>query len=165
MPRPKGKRLIHAMPCCCHFMPADLRSKKSPLVILNLDEFEAVRLADFEHMYQAQAAKKMKISRPTFTRLIESAHSKIAKAIVYGAELKIEGGNIRSVKLHKFICDCCNRTWEIAHKAGKTIECPVCHGNCHGSHHKDDSTHHHAWNESKCSCHNGAKKSKRKENK
>ena len=59
---------------------------------LAMDEFEAIRLADLNGLYQEEAAKKMKISRPTFTRLIESAHKKIAEAIVKAKALKIEGG-------------------------------------------------------------------------
>jgi predicted DNA-binding protein (UPF0251 family) len=63
-------------------------------VILTKDEWEAVRLADLEGLYQESAAEMMKISRPTFGRIIESAHRKIADALVNGKALKIEGGNV-----------------------------------------------------------------------
>ena len=61
-------------------------------VLLSLDEFEAVRLADLENLKQEQAAKKMKISRPTFSRIISSAHKKIGDALVNIKAIKIEGG-------------------------------------------------------------------------
>lgn len=59
-------------------------------VILLADEVEAIRLADYEKLYQEEAALKMKISRQTFGRIIESAHSKIADALINGKALKLE---------------------------------------------------------------------------
>ncbi len=59
-------------------------------VILLADEVEAIRLADHEKLYQEEAALKMKISRQTFGRIIESAHSKIADALINGKALKLE---------------------------------------------------------------------------
>ena len=61
---------------------------------LTFDELEAIRLADFEGLYQEQAAKKMNVSRQTFGRILESAHKKIADALVNGKALSIEGGPI-----------------------------------------------------------------------
>jgi predicted DNA-binding protein (UPF0251 family) len=64
-------------------------------LLMTLDEFEALRLADLEGLYQEQAAQQMNISRPTFSRIIDSAHRKIADAIVHGMALRIEGGVVR----------------------------------------------------------------------
>jgi len=64
-------------------------------VNLRVDELEAVRLADFEGLYQEAAAEKMHISRQTFGRILESAHKKIADALVNGKALSIEGGDFR----------------------------------------------------------------------
>lgn len=61
-------------------------------VYLTLDEFEAIRLADFEGLEQKDAAKRMKISRPTFSRIISSAHIKIGDALVSIKAIRIEGG-------------------------------------------------------------------------
>ena len=61
---------------------------------LTFDELEAIRLADLEGMYQEKAAQEMNISRQTFGRIIESAHKKIADALVNGKALSIDGGNI-----------------------------------------------------------------------
>jgi len=63
-------------------------------VVLGLDEFEAVRLADYEQLYQEEAAARMNISRQTFGRIIEAAHKKIADVLINGKALKIEGGDI-----------------------------------------------------------------------
>ena len=61
--------------------------------ILNEDEIEAIKLADHEAMYQEDASKKMKISRQTFGRIIESAHRKVADALINGKALKLETRN------------------------------------------------------------------------
>jgi len=60
---------------------------------ITFDEFEAIRLKDFEGLEQEECAQKMNISQPTFHRLILSARKKVADAIVNGKALKIEGGN------------------------------------------------------------------------
>jgi uncharacterized protein len=66
-------------------------------VIMTLDEFEAVRLADLNGLYQEQAATQMSVSRATFSRIIDSAHKKIAEVLVGGKALRIEGGPIQQV--------------------------------------------------------------------
>ena len=63
-------------------------------VNLTLDELEAIRLADLGELYQEDAAKKMNVSRQTFGNIINSAHKKIADALLNAKALKIEGGNI-----------------------------------------------------------------------
>jgi predicted DNA-binding protein (UPF0251 family) len=59
-------------------------------VSLSLDEFEAIRLADYEGLYHEDAAEKMMISRPTFGRILNEAHGKVAECLVKGKALKIE---------------------------------------------------------------------------
>ena len=61
-------------------------------VYLTLDEFEAVRLACLEELKQVDAAKLMKISRPTFSRILTSAQKKIADGLVNIKAIHIEGG-------------------------------------------------------------------------
>ena len=59
---------------------------------LTLDEFEAVRLADLVGLKQIDAAKKLKISRPTFSRIVSSARNKIADGLVNIKAIRIDGG-------------------------------------------------------------------------
>ncbi len=61
-------------------------------VYLSLDEFEAVRLAGLEGLKQIEAARLMKISRSTFSRIIASANRKIADGLVNIKAIRIEGG-------------------------------------------------------------------------
>lgn len=58
-------------------------------VVLQLDEWEAVRLADAEGLYQEAAALQMGISRPTFSRILNRARRKIALALIEGQALHI----------------------------------------------------------------------------
>jgi predicted DNA-binding protein (UPF0251 family) len=64
-------------------------------VVMTLDEFEALRLADLEKLYHERAAEQMRVSRPTFSRIIDSARAKIADALVHGKALRIEGGPVQ----------------------------------------------------------------------
>ncbi len=59
-------------------------------VILTKEEMEAVKLKDFDGLEQTEAAEKMNTSQSTFQRIITSARSKIAEALVKGQVLKIE---------------------------------------------------------------------------
>ncbi len=93
MPRPRRCRRIGCIPNITYFKPAGVRMKHLDEVILNVDEYEAVRLKDLEGLEQEAAAKKMNISQPTFHRLVLTARKKIAEAIVKGKAIKIEGGN------------------------------------------------------------------------
>jgi predicted DNA-binding protein (UPF0251 family) len=61
-------------------------------VYLTIDEFEAIRLGSLEGLEQVDAAKLMKISRPTFSRIVTSAHKKIADGLVNIKAIRIEGG-------------------------------------------------------------------------
>ncbi len=92
--RPKKDRIIKSPPKLRGFKPVGVPANLLEKVILLLDEYEAIRLADYEKLDHEKAAEKMGISRPTFTRLIDSARKKVADAIINGKELLIEGGNI-----------------------------------------------------------------------
>ena len=97
MPRPRNFRRIGCMPQVNFYKPQGVPLSILQQIDLTVDEFEAIRLADLEGMYQEKAAEKMNISRQTFGRIIESAHKKIADALVNGKALLIEGGPIEIV--------------------------------------------------------------------
>ena len=94
MPRPRHYRRVAQMPLITYYKPRGVPLAVLQRIALTVDELEAVRLADLEGMHQEQAAEKMNISRQTFGRIIESAHQKIADALVNGKALSIEGGPI-----------------------------------------------------------------------
>jgi len=94
MPRPKCRRKICGMPDKNYFKPRGIPTVDLEEIVLNLDEFEAIRLADYEQLYQEEAAAQMNVSRQTFGRIIEVAHKKIADVLLNGKALKIEGGEV-----------------------------------------------------------------------
>lgn len=64
-------------------------------ILITIDEFEALRLADFEGLSQRDASIAMEISQPTFNRVLSSARHKVASGLVQGFVLRIEGGRYR----------------------------------------------------------------------
>ncbi len=72
------------------FKPCGLKRVELQRVEIFEDEMEAIRLADYEGLYQQECADKMGISRTTFSRLIESARKKIADALLHTKALKIK---------------------------------------------------------------------------
>jgi predicted DNA-binding protein (UPF0251 family) len=93
---------------------------------LSVDEFEAIRLKDLEGLEQTVAADSMRISQPTFHRVIEVARKKVADALVNGKAIRIEGGEYMSDASRKFKCFDCSHEWEEPHGRGRTGSCPKC---------------------------------------
>jgi uncharacterized protein len=95
-------------------------------VVLSIDELETIRLADFEGMYQEQAAVSMNISRQTFGRIIESAHKKIADVLINGKALKIEGGEVSATGTKSLLCPKCRRAFNVREEAQNKTTCSHC---------------------------------------
>ena len=91
--RPKKTRWVKCLPGERCFRPrCKANDKNLEGVTLSLDEFEAMRLACLEGLKQEDAAKHMRISRPTFSRIVTSACKKVADALVNIKSIKVEGG-------------------------------------------------------------------------
>jgi predicted DNA-binding protein (UPF0251 family) len=93
MVRPTKCRMVNAKPGVTYFKPRAVPLMELEEVELSVDEFEAIRLCDGRGLRQAKTAKQMGVSQPTLNRLLNSAHSKIAMALVEGKAIKIFGGN------------------------------------------------------------------------
>ena len=126
MARRKHCRRVGFLPDSKFFKPRGIPLSVLEEVILTVDEFEAIRLADLEGLYQEQAAEKMDVSRQTFGRIIESARKKVAEALVKGKALKIEGGEFEMPEMRKFRCHECQHPWELPYGTGRPSECPSC---------------------------------------
>jgi predicted DNA-binding protein (UPF0251 family) len=96
--RPKKTRWVKCVPGERCFRPLCKNEKKLEGICLSLDEFEAVRLADLKELKQEEAARLMHVSRPTFSRIVASAHKKIADGLVNIKAIKIEGGCCKITK-------------------------------------------------------------------
>ena len=95
MSRPKQDRKISNPPLMQGFKPFGIPRRMLSQVSLLYDEYEAIRLLDYEGMNQDQAAVQMNVSRPTLTRIYENARKTIAQALVEGKMIMIEGGNVQ----------------------------------------------------------------------
>lgn len=93
MPRPKRCRNVCNEPECDVFLPFGIISNEE--TILNVDEYEIIRLVDLEHYTHYQASLQMEISRTTATEIYNSARTKIADCIVNGKNLVVCGGNYK----------------------------------------------------------------------
>ena len=95
MSRPKKFRFVGCNPSALYFKPMGISLFQLEETVLNMDEFESIRLADYESMYHEDAAKKMNISRATFGRILKYARRKVADTIVNGKALKIEQSSVK----------------------------------------------------------------------
>jgi len=73
-----------------YFKPRGIPLRELEEVILLPDELEALKLYEVDGLEQIEASKKMKISQPTFARLLGSANKKVAQAIIQGKAIRIE---------------------------------------------------------------------------
>lgn len=108
---PYRRRQVQGPPRIQQFKPSGVPAKSLQSIILNIDEYEGIRLADYRGLDHATAAEQMDISRPTFSRLIEKARNKVAQALINGWMLTIEGGNFDFTH-SLYRCDDCGDTVE-----------------------------------------------------
>jgi len=126
MPRPVSCRRVGGPPGFVLFKPAGVPSSRLTELVLGIDELEAIRLADVEGLYQEQAAKRMKVSRQTFGRIVSSARGKVAQALVQGMSVRIEGGEIEMAGRRTFQCSKCKHEWQESFGTGRPDSCPEC---------------------------------------
>ena len=93
MPRPCKRRRICALPDCERFGPRDGTTQTLAPIVMTVDEFETIRLIDLESMTQEQCAVRMNVARTTVQAIYNAARTKLAQCLVYGHELRIEGGD------------------------------------------------------------------------
>ncbi|MEG6584858.1 DUF134 domain-containing protein [Dendrosporobacter sp. 1207_IL3150] len=134
MGRPNKERRVEQLPPDTHYKPAGIPLRQLEEIILTIEEMEALRLADIELLDQASAAERMEVSRPTFHRILNKAHQKIANALWKGHALRVDGGSYRiahhcQTSLRHFICETCGHKWTLARGTGQRchdLTCPNC---------------------------------------
>ena len=90
MPRPRKCRRVGFVPDNQMFYP---HLQNPEIIVLSVEEVEAIRLSDLEAMEQDACAESMQVSRGTFQRIINAARQKLADALVNGKAIRIEGGS------------------------------------------------------------------------
>ena len=133
MGRPHKERRVEQIPPVTHYKPAGVPLHDLEEITITIEEMEAIRLADIEQLDQNAAAERMEVSRPTFHRIVNTAHQKIASALWQGHSLMIGGGNFRvsnhRLDLRHFTCQTCDHHWSLPHGTGQRghdLTCPVC---------------------------------------
>ena len=124
-PRPKNIRNIISPPKFKGFRPYGYFGRLSKPLNLFLEEYEAIKLCDYELLTQLDASKFMGVSRPTFTRIYESARRKIATAMAETRQIDIEGGKSH-FNSEWFKCNNCTSIFNNLTKSKKATNCPVC---------------------------------------
>lgn len=89
--RPKKYRIVRFDPAISQFSPRGKPGRPDE-VNLTMDEFEAIRLVDYMGLNQKEAAKSIHISQPTLSRILKKARKTIAKGLINGTIIKIQGG-------------------------------------------------------------------------
>lgn len=127
MSRPFRLKKISNPPVITGFRPYGnkIDENKTEVVFLHLEEYEALRLCDFEMLNHSQSAQMMEVSRPTLTRIYDRARKKIAEAFVLGKQIVIEGGKIY-FDSDWYSCEECGCFFNNPHKQNEIINCPLC---------------------------------------
>lgn len=125
MPRAKSLRTLQELPVVKGFRPLWMRPNYRNAITLHLEEYEVIRLLDYEGLIHEQAAILMQVSRPTITRIYEQARKKIAMALVEGRSFLIEGGEIQLSGEH-YLCEACQHKFICENKEQEPKECPAC---------------------------------------
>ena len=128
MPRPRKRRTVSDVPRCTRFKPVGRRLDETDEVRVLTEELEALRLKDLEGLDQLESAERMGVSRPTFQRVLRSARAKVARALIDGLTIRVEGGDYE-VAARELHCRACGHTWEEPHGSGRgqeSLPCPHC---------------------------------------
>ena len=107
LPRPCKHRRICGIPNLSKFVPDGIDGFSSvPSVVMTLDEFETIRLIDYESMTQEQCATQMNVARTTVQAIYNSARFKLSQCLVEERPLRIEGGNYIVCSGNEHNCTC-----------------------------------------------------------
>ncbi len=126
-PRIKRLRKVLNPPPIKGFKPygPEVNNQNTDTVNLLYEEYEALRLCDYDMYNHHQASEIMGVSRPTFTRIYASARQKIAKAFVEGSKIIIEGGKVY-FDSDWYQCKSCNCYFNNPEKDKEITNCPLC---------------------------------------
>ncbi len=111
MARPKKSRKVLTPPKMKGYKPFGLPLCEIEMVKLKFEEYESIKMVDYDGLSQDQGAEQMNISRPTFTRIYNKALKTIAKAFVEGKAIEIDGGNF-FFEQDWYRCKRCNKLIE-----------------------------------------------------
>ncbi len=97
MPRPRKCRRVGREPIHTFYKPQGVPLEGLTGVNLSVEGLEAIRLADADNMDHFEAAERMGVSRPTFSRVLAEARRIVARALSNGWAIHIDGGSYEVV--------------------------------------------------------------------
>lgn len=125
MGRRRRCRWVGYRPVAQFYKPRGVPLSSLEQIRLTIGEFEAMRLSDLKGLHQEEAARRMRVSRQTFGRILNEAHRKVAECFVEGKALSIEGGNY-AIMQRSLECSDCGFAWEIPIEFPLPSCCPEC---------------------------------------
>lgn len=126
-PRKHRPRKVSDPPVISGMKPYGLKlpTEKKEAMFLYLEEYEALRLCDYDGMNHQDASLMMNVSRPTLTRIYIKARQKIATALVEGRQIIIEGGKVY-FDSDWFACAVCGCFFNHPDKQTDVDSCALC---------------------------------------
>jgi len=124
MPRQRQKRRLLEPPKFKGYKPFGVSGKQQGYVDLLFEEYEAVKLADYQLLNHKEAGEIMDVSRATFARIYENARRKIAWAMVETKEIRTILGDA-FFDSDWYLCNDCNERFTHQEQKDKK-NCPTC---------------------------------------
>ena len=111
MSRPRKFRKVCCLPGSSLYGPLNVQCAENEIIIMTVEEYEAIRLIDLEGLTQEECAEKMQVARATVQNIYKVARNKMAESLVNGSLLKIVGGDymLYTENERKTVCGRCRR--------------------------------------------------------
>ncbi len=106
MPRPRKWKKVCSLPENDLFGPLVQDVHEREIVVMSVEEFEAIRLIDQQGLTQDESAVRMNVARGTVQRIYSDARAKLAESLINGSVLKIEGGDYQLYPDHESMQEC-----------------------------------------------------------
>lgn len=94
MPRPRKWRHVCCLPAYSAFGPLE-KNPSTTSITMTVDEYEVIRLIDYEKLDQEESAIRMQVARSTVQAIYQSARHKLAMALIEGQTFTISGGEVQ----------------------------------------------------------------------
>lgn len=102
LPRCKKHRCCRSFGDEIVYKPIAVSLSETDTILIEFDEFEAMRLCDLDSLDQITAGERMGVSRGTIQRLLTSGRRKVVEALLAGRAIRIK--NQEGVKCDEDLC-------------------------------------------------------------
>jgi predicted DNA-binding protein (UPF0251 family) len=116
MSRPKKCKRVCMMPRASSFSSSDLKMGEQEPLVMSVEEYETIRLIDYEGLSQEECAEQMSVGRATIQRIYSDARKKLAQFLLEERTLKVEGGDFEICDGDQDYSGCCECPKQISRK-------------------------------------------------